>query len=156
MPTKKLFFLVILIAPIILLGAGCVKNDQSKIIEQQQEKIDELTNQVQEIKNTPAKTVPVKVESSQLKIERCKALATSKVSEQNFLTIEQRAEVLNKCNEPEWMFPDEKQPAYMSDTEWKDMLKRVCIEKLNKSLDELVEKDKNDAYSKYYSDCLNK
>lgn len=102
------------------------------------------------------KTTPVQVESPQLKIERCRALATSQVSEQNFLTIEQRVEALNKCNEPEWMFPDEKQPAYMTDVEWKDMLKRVCIQKLNTSLDELVEKEKNDAYSKYYSDCLNK
>ena len=44
----------------------------------------------------------------------------------------------------------------MSDLEWKEMLKRVCIEKLNKSLDDFAEKEKSDAYNKYYSDCLNK
>lgn len=114
------------------------------------------TNDLSQDSYAPVKTAPVQVENPQLKIERCRALATSKVSEQNFLTIEQRVEALNKCNEPEWMFPDEKQPAYMTDVEWKDMLKRVCIQKLNTSLDELVEKDKTDAYNKYYSDCLNK
>jgi len=157
----KKYFLAILCG-LVLTGTGCTNSD---IVQEQQKQIDTLTSQLASTSNEVSQlnsSLPVKktvqtkkTESSEVKIERCKALALSESS--NLYSAQQIVDMINNyCSDPESLFPDETQPAYMTKTEYDNMLKKACLNQMPDAVNASVKIKEKNAYNTFYANCLNK